>query len=48
MWYSSPSEGHHERVPPNEIVAAVESDLHTIMREDMESTESDRSAKALA
>jgi hypothetical protein len=47
MWYCSPSEEQHEQVPPDEIAAPVQSDLHTIVRADAQSSESDRLAKAL-
>lgn len=47
MWYSSASQNQHEQVPPNEIVATAESDLHTIAGEDVKSAEPSLSVKAL-
>ena len=48
MRYSYPPENRHEQMPPNEILAAVESDLHTVVREDVESGELSLSATAPA
>lgn len=48
MWYSPPTQNEHGRVQPDEIVARVESDLDTIVSENVGSGACSLSAKALA
>ena len=47
MWYLSPAEDQHESEPPNDIVAAIDSDLRPTVGGNVEPGERSPSAKAL-
>ena len=48
MWYPTPLQDQYDQAPPADTVAAVERDLRALRRADVESSEPDPAANALA